>query len=65
MFKPLLRTIPSLSGNVMIGCKVDRVQRSSKNKSMYVAAIQSAALYPTQNSVFTKKLNLNLDTGKW
>ena len=65
MFKPLLRTIPSLSGNVMIGCKVDRVQCSSKNKSMYVAAIQSAALYPTQNSVFTKKLNLNLATGKW
>ena len=65
MFKPLLRTIPSLSGNVMIGCKVDRVQRSNKNKSMYVAAIQSAALYPTQNSVFTKKLNLNLATGKW
>lgn len=64
MFKPLLRTIPTLSGNVILGCKIDKLSKTDKN-NLYVTDIQAASLYTAQNSIFNKKLNINLTTGKW
>ena len=64
MFKPLLRTLPTLSGNVLLGCKIDKISKTDKN-NIYETDIQAASLYTAQRDIFTKKINVNLGTGKW
>ena len=58
MFKPLLRTLPTLSGNFTLVCKVnDFNQLSSKEYEVY---IRDASLVPLQNKLFNKDINVNL-----
>lgn len=64
MFKSLLRTIPSMSGNIILGCKVDNILKTDK-VNIFESDIRSASLYPSQNNVFIKKININLGTGSW
>lgn len=64
MFKPLLRTLPTLSGNVLLGCKIDKISKTDKN-NIYETDIQAASLYTAQRDIFTKKINVNLGAGKW
>jgi hypothetical protein len=58
MFKPLLRTLPTLSGNFSLVCKLnDFIQASSKEYEVYV---RDASLMPLQNNVFNKDIKVNL-----
>ena len=58
MFKPLLRTLPTLSGNYTIACKVNEfIQLNSNDYEVY---IRDASLMPLQNNVFNKDIGLNL-----
>ena len=58
MFKPLLRTLPTLSGNFSLVCKLnDFIQTSSKEYEVYV---RDASLMPLQNNVFNKDIKVNL-----
>ena len=58
MFKPLLRTLPTLSGNYTIACKIDELSKLNSND--YEVYIREASLMPLQNSVFNKNIGLNL-----
>ena len=63
MFKPLLRTLPSLSGNFTIGCKLNEIQRINSNE--YYTYIRTADLMPLQNSLYSKGITINLLNGKY
>jgi len=58
MFKPLLRTLPTLSGNYTIGCKVKEYTKLDSNN--YEVYIREASLVPLQNNLFNKDIELNL-----
>ena len=57
MFKSLLRTIPSLSGNFTIGCKLNEFNQITSNE--YETYVREGCLMPLQNSLFTKNIELN------
>ncbi len=63
MFKPLLRTLPSLSGNFTIACKVNEIQKEDNNT--YSTYIRLANLIPLQNSLANKNIEVNLLNGKY
>ena len=63
MFKPLLRTLPSLSGNFTIGCKLNEIQRINSNE--YYTYIRTADLMPLQNSLYSKGITISLLNGKY
>ena len=63
MFKPLLRTLPSLSGNFTIGCKVNEIEKDSSNN--YHTYIRLANIMPLQNNIYDKNIELNLLNGKY
>ena len=56
MFKPLLRTLPSLSGNFTIACKVNEIQKEDNNT--YSTYIRLANLIPLQNSLANKNIEV-------
>lgn len=62
MFKPLLRTLPLLSGNVSLLCIIDDI---TKNNDIYETYIRHAKLVPLQNSLYNQDINVNLLTGSW
>lgn len=49
MFKPLLRTLPSLSGNFTLACPLNYVTKVDKDR--YVCNIRTANIVPLQNSI--------------
>ena len=63
MFKPLLRTLPSLSGNYTIGCKLDEIVKDSSNE--YHTYVRKANIMPLQNNIYDKNIELNLLNGKY
>lgn len=63
MFKPLLRTLPSLSGNFTLSCKLNEIQKSGNND--FYTYVRYGNLTPLQNSIFDKNIELNLLNGKY
>ena len=63
MFKTLLRTLPSLSGNVALNCNVNEV--SQINKDSFECFIRHASLIPLQNKYYDKVINVSLLDGRW
>lgn len=63
MFKSLLRTLPLMSGNVTLVCEVNTLH--SESDSVWSAYIRSASMQPVQNSLFDKRINVNLVDGSW
>ena len=63
MFKSLLRTLPSLSGNFTIACKLKDFQKEDNNT--YCTYVKYANLLPLQNSINKKDIELNLLNGKY
>lgn len=49
MFKSLLRTLPSLSGNFALACPLDYIQKDSKDE--FTVNIRSAKIVPLQNGI--------------
>lgn len=49
MFKPLLRTLPSLSGNFTLACPLNYITKIDKDR--FVCNIRTANIIPLQNSI--------------
>ena len=63
MFKPLLRTLPTLSGNFTIACKLREFNKENNNE--YYTYVRLANMIPLQNFMANKDLELNLLNGKY
>lgn len=63
MFKPLLRTLPSLSGNFTIACKLNEIKQDERDE--YSTYVRTATLLPLQNSLYTDGIDVNLLNGKY
>lgn len=63
MFKSLIRTLPSLTGNICLNCRLN----SFKTDDNYVFSsfVRNANLLPLQNSLYDKIINVNLLEGSW
>ena len=58
MFKSLLRTLPSLSGNFTIACKLNEIKKDdSENYHTYVRV---ADLLPLQNNIYKDSIELKI-----
>ena len=58
MFKPLLRTIPSLTGNFTLGCKITDIERISED--IFSGYCREAELKPLQDNLFNKYIHIGL-----
>ena len=65
MFKSLLRTIPSLSGNVKINCYVENFEQDKTDKDKFYGFIKNADLSPLQNLLLNQRVKLSLLDGSW
>lgn len=63
MFKPLLRTLPSLTGNIKLACEINDYVDEGNN--VYSTYIRSASLQPLQNNLYNRRINVNLIDGMW
>ena len=64
MFKSLLRTIPTISGNFTLACKVNNY--ITKNNIEYTSYIDDAILMPLDNKYsLTKNIQINLPNSKY
>ncbi len=57
MFKALLKTLPSLSGNMKLSCFVDDYKRHNKT---YTCNVKVAKLLPIAHTLFDKNIYVNL-----
>lgn len=65
MFRPLLRTLPSLSGNVKLVCdininKEDNNKDNNKDNKDFTGSVKSACLLPISTGIFKKYIPVNL-----
>lgn len=58
MFKPLLKTLPSLSGNMKIACKLDGYKKVGSN--IYECFVNEAYLVPLSHNLYDQNIKLNL-----
>ena len=58
MFKPLLKTLPSLSGNMKIACKLDGYKKVESN--IYECFVNEAYLVPLSHNLYDQNIKLNL-----
>jgi len=63
MFKSLLRTLPSLSGNFTIACKLNEIKKDDNEN--YHTYVRVADLMPLQNNIYKNSIELNLLNGKY
>lgn len=57
MFKALLKTLPSLSGNMKLGCFIDDY---TKHNKIYTCKVKTAKLLPIAHTLFDKNIYVNL-----
>ena len=65
MFRPLLRVLPSLSGNVKLVCDVEVQKSHDDNKSLvtanrFDATVTSASLLPISDNIYKRDIKINL-----
>ena len=58
MIRPLLRTIPTLSGNVKLACTL--LDYNKIEKVTYETNIRTARIYPLSSNLFQKNIIANL-----
>lgn len=63
MFKPLLRTLPTLSGNFTLSCKLNEFIKEDINE--YSTYVRLGNLIPLQNFLANKNVEVNLLNGKY
>ena len=63
MIKPLLRTIPTLSGNVKLACTL--LDYNKINKDTFETNIRGAHIYPLSSQLFQKSVQANLLNSSW
>lgn len=60
MFKPLLKTIPSLSGNMKLVCKLEGYEKKSSDTYIYDCYVNNACLTSISNDLYDKNIEVNL-----
>jgi len=67
MFRSLLRTLPSLSGNFKLACKIDHIDKTYKlnNIDVYEVSIKKCSLQPLQNKMYNRDININLTNNSY
>lgn len=65
MFKPLIRTIPTLSGNFTLACHLRDMKRDDTNQDAFNVIVRNASFIPLQNKLYDKIINANLNSGKY
>lgn len=71
MLKPLLRTIPTMNGNVKISCELSDYNKTSDTEyendgiQMYDCYVRGAYISPLSHTVFDKKLKASLLGGSY
>ena len=60
MFKPLLKSIPSLSGNMKIVCNLEGYDIDSSNRYIYNCNVNNAYLTSISSNLYDKNIPLNL-----
>lgn len=61
MFKSLIRTLPSLSGNVKLVCDVSDIKNIVDNSDEYIDCyVNYASLEPISKNVYKQPININL-----
>ena len=61
MFKSLIRTLPSLSGNVKLVCDVSNIKNIVYNSDEYIDCyVNDASLEPISKNVYKQPININL-----
>ena len=63
MIKPLLRTIPTLSGNVKLACTL--LDYNKLNANTFETNIRGAHIYPVSSQLFQKSVEANLLSSSW
>lgn len=65
--KPLLRILPSLSGNVQLACKLTDIQNigETDNIKLYESNIREAKLFPLSSFLWQKNIRANLLSSSW
>ena len=64
MFKSLLNTLPVLSGNFTLACKLNDISKQSKGK--FVSYIYEASIKPLDENIkIYKSVPVNLMNGKY
>lgn len=65
MFKTLLRTIPTLSGNVTLNIRLHELTMNDKNVDIYDSYPRAAGLIPLQNTLYNKLIDVSLLNGQF
>lgn len=65
MIKPLLRTLPSLSGNVQLACTTIDVRPVNEDGSLWESDVRGARLLPLSSSLWQKKIDASLISSTW
>lgn len=60
MFKPLLKSIPSLSGNMKIVCDLEGYKIDSSNRYIYNCNVNNAYLTSISSNIYDKNIPVNL-----
>lgn len=63
MFKSLLRTLPSLTGNFSLCCNLNNITKIDSDH--YVCFVKTANALPLQNSLYSKNINIDLLNGDY
>ena len=63
MFKTLLRTLPTLSGNFTVACKLREYTKDDNDT--YSTYVRLANIIPLQNFMSNKNIEVNLLNGKY
>lgn len=65
MIKPLLRVLPSLSGNVKLACILSDIACIDSTNKLYESNIRAAKLFPLSSQLWQKKIDANLLNSTW
>ena len=65
MIKPLLRILPSLSGNVKLTCTLTDVKPVTSDNKLWEGNIRGAKLLPLASQLWQKKIDANLISSTW
>ena len=63
MIKPLLPVIPALSGNIKLGCELDKYTQIDNNT--FSAICRKGNLYPLSSNMFQSSIGVSLLHSSW
>lgn len=65
MFKSLVRTLPTLTGNAKLSLKLNNYVQDKDNSNLFHAYIKTATIDPLQNNIYNHDIKVNLLEGSW